>query len=365
MSDLSTDLEYEQSPLGIDYSNRNLLRMNLNENLVLPLARLRGILAKCIDNFDPRVYPSEASEGEAWKLKDKIGRYCHCSDSSVGLGFGSDQIIDVVYRMELPRGKKIITIDPTYSMYSILAKRMGARISTVRLSPSTANNPFSLNETELIRECRKKKGVQILVLASPNNPTGIQYPEDLVRSIVEALPDVQVLVDEAYVEYGEYTFSKHLTKYQNLLIVRTFSKAFGMANLRLGYLLANEATIKKFEREFQYPYAVSGLAVSIASELLERSSLIEEYVRKTKVYREELINSLEKMHLSVVKKSDTNFVLVRSKQAKRIAQELLKYAVAVKYIPRMGGEREFLRITVGSREMNQRLLYSLRKVRAA
>ncbi len=358
---MKTANEYKQSLLKIDYTDQNLLRMNLNENLVLPLARLRPVIARCIDNFDTRIYPSESAEGETRKLKDEIARYCYCSASSVALGFGSDQIIDIVYRMNLARGERIFTVDPSYLMYSILAKRVGATVSTVGVAASTAKDPFALNEKELIREC-KKKGAKMLVLSSPSNPTGIQYPEDQIRSILESLPSVQVLLDEAYVEYGRYTFSKNLPRYGNLLIVRTFSKAFGLANLRLGYLLANEAVVKKFEREFQYPYAVSGLAVSIARELLERKSLIAEHVEKAKIYREELIEALEKMGLGVVKKSDTNFVLVRSKKARRIAQDLLKYVIAVKYIPRMGREREFLRITVGSREMNEKLLYSLRRI---
>lgn len=357
---MKTVLEYEQSLLTIDY-DQNLLRMNLNENLVLPLSRLRPVIAKCVDSFDTRVYPSEASDGDTRKLKDGIAKYCYCSARSVALGFGSDQIIDIVYRMNLTKGIRVVTIDPSYTMYSILAKRIGATISSVQVASSTANIPFALNEGELIREC-KKKGTKMLVLASPSNPTGIQYPEDQIRSILESLPSVQVLLDEAYVEYGKYTFSKNLPKYRNLLIVRTFSKAFGMANMRLGYLLANEAVIKQFEREFQYPYAVSGLAVSIARELLERKSLIAEHVEKTKLYRQELIDSLGKLGLGVVRKSDANFVLVKSNEARRVAQELLKFAIAVKYIPRMGREREFLRITVGSREMNEKLLYSLRRI---
>ena len=360
---MKTDLEYEQSSLKIDYSEKNLLRMNLNENLVLPLARMRSVLVKCIDEFDPRIYPSEATEGEARTLRERIAKYCNCSSRSVGLGSGSDQIIDIAYHMSLGKGGKIVTVDPTYSMYSIFAKRIGAPLLNVKLGLSTAKDPFSLDETKLVRACRNK-GVKMLSLISPANPTGIQYQEEQLKKIIESVPDIPVLLDEAYVEYGEYAFSKYVSKYPNLMIVRTFSKAFGLANLRLGYLLANEALIKKFEKEFQYPYAVSGLAVSIASEFLERKSLILEHVQKTKLYRRELIESLGKMGFSVVKKSDTNFVLVRSKEAKKIAQELMKYAIAVKYIPNMGREREFLRISVGSREMNQRLLYSLRRIDA-
>ena len=128
---MKSDLEYEQSPLEIDYAEKNLLRLNLNENLVLPLARMRSVLVKCIDEFDPRIYPSEATEGETGKLKEMIAKYCNCSSRSVGLGSGSDQIIDLAYRMSLGRGGKMFTVDPTYSMYSIFAKRIGAPVMKV------------------------------------------------------------------------------------------------------------------------------------------------------------------------------------------------------------------------------------------
>ena len=135
---MKTDLEYEQSPFKIDYAEKNLLRMNLNENLVLPLARMRSVLVKCIDKIDPRINPSEATEGETVKLKGKIAEYCGCFSRSVGLGSGSDQIIDIAYRMSLGKGGKTVTVDPTYSMYSIFAKRIGAPVLKVKLGLSTA-----------------------------------------------------------------------------------------------------------------------------------------------------------------------------------------------------------------------------------
>ncbi len=288
---------------------------------------------------------------------------------SVAVGFGADQILDLVFKMKFGNSQsKLVTVDPSYSMYSILARRLGARVVFVKLAPSTAEDPFSINRRTVI-EASKNNGVKVLVLASPNNPTGIQYPVEEILGIAESLPDVPIVIDEAYVEYAGYSASKYLSKNRNLILVRTFSKAFGLANLRLGYLLSSDsAFLEKFNNDFQYPYPIAGFAVLMATELLRRKSLILEYVEKTKIYRKELIEGLQRLGkgLTVIPRSDANFVLVKSKSSKKIAEELLtKYTIAVKYIPKLGSEGEFLRITVGSREMNEKLLYSLRRIVAA
>ena len=123
---------------------------------------------------------------------------------------------------------KLVTVDPTFSMYSILAKRLGARVVFVKLAPSTSRDPFAIN-TKSVIETSRKNGVKVLVLASPNNPTGIQYPAEEILAIAESLPEVPIVIDEAYMEYARYSASKFLSKNRNLIIVRTFSKAFGLS----------------------------------------------------------------------------------------------------------------------------------------
>jgi histidinol-phosphate aminotransferase len=357
-------IRYEQWALKLDYSGKNIQRMNLNENLVMPFNRLRSVIAKCSDELDPRFYSSRAGEGELLSLANEIAKYCKCSADSVGIGLGADQILDLVFKMKFVRKSGVLlTVDPSYAMYSVLAKRLGITVASIKLATSTAVEPFALNE-ERILKAASKRSAKMLVLASPNNPTGIQYSQDRVRSIVEALPEITIAIDEAYVEYADYTIANLLSRYKNLIIVRTFSKAFCLANLRLGYFLSSDTSfVRQFYDEFQYPYPVAGFAVLMAMELLRRKALVLEYVEKTKIYRCELISSLQALGLEVVPKSNANFVLVRSKESKKIAEDLLsRFAIAVKYLPKLGNEVDFLRITVGTREMNQRLLYSLRRI---
>ena len=359
-------LLYEQSPLRIDYAEKNLARMNLNENLVMPRNFMRSVLAKCLDKIDARYYPSEIDDGEILELRSAIAKYCRSATDSVAIGAGSDQTIDLLFRSKLRTSSdSVVIVEPTFSMYRLLASRLGAKAITVNTRPSTdPEEPFSLNYEELVASC-KAKSANLLVLASPNNPTGVQYQIEEIRSLLESRPNMTVMLDEAYAEYGEYNATGLLSAYQNLVISRTFSKAFGLASFRLGYLVSsNVDLIREINEELQYPYPISSITAAVATEMLRRKQEVLEFAEKTKLFRKELIESLQKLgkRLRIFSPSRANFVLAQTPGAKKIARELLeKYAIALKYMPSLGDEKEFLRITVGTRELNQKLLYALRR----
>ena len=354
------------SPLGVDYAQKELQRMHLNENLVFPKNVMRRILAKCVDEYDPRVYPPSIYEEGSLLLNRELAKYCGCSEKSVALGAGGDQLIDLLFRMTVPKSTDVaIIVSPTFPMYPFFAKSQGFKLQDVWLNPSTAKDPFSL-PASLKDLWNKQTRAKLLVIVSPNNPTGNQFPLEDITELLEATPDRIVLLDEAYVEYAKYDGAKKLLKaHPNLVVLRTFSKAFALASLRLGYIISSNAEfIRKFNENIQYPYPVAGLSLSMGLELLKRKEVVLEWVEKTKLFREELLASLQKLpKIRVVSKSDTNFVLVQANGAKRIAAELLsRYAIVVKHFPTLGKEKDFLRITVGSMEANRRLLFALRRI---
>ena len=388
------DLKYEQSPLKIDYAVKDLVRMNLNENLVLPQTFLRSVSARCLDRFSSRHYPSELNEGEMLALKVEIARYCRCTPEMVCFGNGSDQLIDLLFRMKLRSpGDALVTIDPTFSLYAIMARRMGAEVLQVPVKPlepaadggSASSSSFALDTDEVVRACKpndhsrakkKKTSPRVLALASPNNPTGVQYPLEQIKHIIESLPEITVLLDEAYVEYASYEATKLLGSYRNLIIMRTFSKAFALASHRLGYLLSSDPDfVRSFEEEFQYPYPVAEFGVLMATELLKQRDTVLQWAKRTTQLRSELLGGIEGlgvkrgsrkgMTLRATPNSEANFLLVKTSAARSIASELLeKYRIAVKLIDRIGPQSGFLRITVGSGQLNEKLLYALRRIAA-
>jgi histidinol-phosphate aminotransferase len=353
------------SPLVVDSNPKNLQRMHLNENLVFPKNVMRGILAKCVDEYDPRVYPDSIFEKESLILNRELAKYCGCSEKSVAIGAGGDQLIDLLFRMTVPKSTDTaLIVSPTFPMYPFFAKSQGFRLQDVWLNPFTAKDPFSLPSN--LKDVWKKSRAKLLVIVSPNNPTEIQFPVEEISELLETVPDKPVLLDEAYVEYARYDGAKQLLKaHPNLVVMRTFSKAFALASLRLGYILCSDAKfIQRFNGTYQYPYPVTGLSLSMGIELLRRKDLVLDWVEKTKLFREELLTSLQKLpKLHVMPKSDTNFVLVQVNGAKKLAEELLsRYAILVKHFPTLGKEKDFLRITVGSQEANRRLLFALRRI---
>jgi histidinol-phosphate aminotransferase len=348
------------------------LRMDLNENIVIPPNFIRLVLSKCADQYDPRFYPPEWNNEGMKALNRHIAAYAGCSENCVALGAGADQILDLLIRMKL-RGPntKLVTVEPTFPLYSEFARRVHATVLNVPLRNSKNEHPFSLDKEKLTRACKTKRAT-ICALASPNNPTAIQYSLDDVRQLLESIPrHVTVLLDEAYVEYGRYDGAKNfLGSFPNLVVVRTFSKAFALASLRLGYLMSTEEHfIEEFWHDFQYPYPVSGFSMLMATEMLKRKDVINHWAQKTKEFRAELIGSLSKLEaktggsMRVIRESDANFVLVQVSKGKKISEELRSsYGIAVKYYPRLGRESNFLRITVGSRESNEQLLYAIRRL---
>ncbi len=299
---MNSSMSYTQSPLRIDYDQNELLRMNLNENIVFPKNVMRSILAKCVDEYDPRIYPSDINEGESLILDEEIAKYCGCSSSSVAIGIGGDQLIDLIFRTFLNKtSDSVFVVSPTFSMYSIFASRQKSKLNEIWLEPSTSKDAFALPFSRLKDAWKKQSGAKLLVIVSPNNPTANQFPVEQIEEILEVALDKPVLLDEAYVEYAKYDAAKRLLKaHKNLIILRTFSKAFGLASLRLGYILSSDSEfIRRFNCDIQYPYPVTGLTLSMGIELLRRKEVVLEWVEKTKTFREELIVSLQKLGPSI------------------------------------------------------------------
>jgi histidinol-phosphate aminotransferase len=363
------DFRYEQSPFKIDYSLPDLLRMNLNENLVLPKSFVSKKLRECERRLDSRLYPSELDQGEMKTLRSLVASYCGTSENMVQLGCGSDQLIDLVCTMKLRRQQdQLVTVKPTFSMYSLRAKKCDARVIEAPLDfDPEADNPFPLETEKVVRIC-KSENTRLLVLASPNNPTPIQYNLEQLQEILDNVPaKVSVLLDEAYVEFANYNATSLLRKYQNLILLRTFSKAFGIASHRVGFFISsNFELIGKFEEVFQYPFPLTTLGAMLAGELMKAREEVLKFAEKTKSLRKQLIESLKLVDIGrfrVIPRSDANFILVETPDAERISKRLLKdYRIAIKYLPRMIANKSFVRITVGTQAMNSRLISSLKEI---
>ncbi|MBT0160094.1 histidinol-phosphate transaminase [Candidatus Bathyarchaeota archaeon A05DMB-2] len=334
--------QYELSPADI-------VKLNFNENLYIPREKLVALLKEVADECDLRLYPQEEEE----KLREAIGEYLRLPQASVAVGNSSDEVMDRITRLFLERGDRAVTFAPTFSVFRYCVKYQGAEYVAVPL-----RGGFSL-DVETMRAAFTPE-TKLLYLCSPNNPTGNQFEQDAVEALIEEFPGI-VMVDEAYGEYADYSVVPLIDKYENLVVLRTFSKAFGLAGLRLGYALANPLLANAVNK-IPAPYAINVVSLTMGRKLLENAGVVREAVAALKTEREKLINELNAIRGVEAFDSRTNFVLFNTaKPYEDVYVNMLKRGLILKKLGKLLMYENCLRTTVGLPGMNGKLLKALRE----
>jgi len=347
LADISRWGEYRYSSEG----PRRRMRADLdaNENWQVPEREVRRAVAQVAAKTDVRSYP----RGTIEELRRGISRRVGVPADSVIPCSGADQAIDLLCQAFLGAADTATIVSPTFAMYRLRATIAGAACVEVPMGEG-----FVLPTEELKR--RVKGG--LLFICSPNNPTGTQFAEADVLEVVASF-DGLVVLDEAYVEFADFSLSKRVAEFRNLAVLRTFSKAYGMAGLRLGYILANESWAPQFLGRVQYPYPVSSIAALTALSLMRRPSLVVKWAANVRRERGWLSKELLKLRGVRVADSKANFVMVSFPIDSALAHsELQRRGVATRDVGDVPGMRNCLRITVGTRRMNEALLRALREV---
>ena len=289
------------------------------------------------------------------ELKDMIALIKKVSPNQIFLGNGSDEAIDLVYRAFCRPGiDNVVAIDPTYGMYQVCAE-----INDVEYRKVLLDEDFQFSADKLLAAADEH--TKLIFLCSPNNPTG----NDLLRSEIEKIIrefDGLVILDEAYNDFSEApSFLDELDKYPNLIVLQTFSKAWGCAAIRLGMAFASQEIISIFSK-IKYPYNVNQLTQKQAMEMLYRYYEIERWVKTLKEERENLENEFVKLPCTVkIFPSDANFFLVRVTDAVKIYNYLVAEGIIVRNRSSVSLCGNCLRVTVGTRNENERLVEALEK----
>ena len=289
------------------------------------------------------------------ELKGLIGRVKKVSPDHIFLGTGSDEAIDLPFRAFCRPGiDNVVAIDPTYGMYQVCAE-----INDVEYRKVLLDEDFQFSADKLLAAADEH--TKLIFLCSPNNPTG----NDLLRSEIEKIIrefDGLVILDEAYNDFSEApSFLDELDKYPNLIVLQTFSKAWGCAAIRLGMAFASQEIISIFSK-IKYPYNVNQLTQNQAMEMLYRYYEIELWVKTLKEERENLENEFVKLPCTVkIFPSDANFFLVRVTDAVKIYNYLVAEGIIVRNRNSVSLCGNCLRVTVGTRNENERLVEALEK----
>jgi histidinol-phosphate aminotransferase len=331
--------------LGIDIGK--LIRFDKNENLFIPKAFLSEILKELTEEIDPRFYPQR----EKTALTEKLVDYLNVPVECIILGNGSDELIETIVRTFLEANEEAISIIPTFAMYRIIVKNNGNAFKETYL-----REDFSLNVEDLLSKTSSK--TILCFLCSPNNPTGNQFSIESVREIIEKFSGL-VVVDEAYVEYAPYSVKDMIKKYENLIVLRTFSKAFGLAGLRIGYGLASSNVVSALKK-IQLPFNINKVSLQLAHTLINKRKIVDSAVKKLKVERERFIRKLNKISGVKAFPSDANFILFKTvKETDTVVSELTNQGILIRDIGNILNMGRCLRVTIGPPEMNNKFLNAL------
>ena len=271
------------------------------------------------------------------------------------LGNGSDEAIDLVYRCFTCPGKdNVVAIDPTYGMYQVCAD-----INDVEYRPVRLDERFQLSAERLLAACDER--TKVIWICSPNNPTGNLMDRQEVLQVLREFQGI-VVIDEAYSDFSsERPFRLELDEHPNLIVLNTFSKAWGCAAIRLGMAFASEAIIGILNK-VKYPYNVNRLTQEAAIGQLEQQHEVRQWVTTLLEERERLAGEFARLPLCrTVFPTDANFFLARVTDATAIYRYLVDAGIIVRNRTNVTLCQDCLRVTIGTRPENDALLEALRK----
>ena len=288
-------------------------------------------------------------------LKARIAKIKGVDASRIFLGNGSDEAIVLVYRVFCePGSDNVVAIEPTYGMYKVCAD-----INNVEYRKVLLDDHYQLSAAKLLAACDAK--TKVVWLCSPNNPTGNNLNRSEIETVVKETQCI-VVIDEAYADFSENrSFRKDLALYPNLIVLNTFSKAWGCAALRLGMAFASSEIIELFNK-VKYPYNINLLTQEQADKILDRRFEVEDWVRLLLQERAKVMKAFAELPIcKKVYPSDANFFLALVTDAQAVYDYLVEKGIIVRNRTRVELCNNCLRITIGTKSENIELLSALRQ----
>lgn len=313
------------------------IRLDANENpFNLPPLVIERLMAR-LSRLPFNRYPEIGAAG----LKEQIAASFNLPVEHIQAGSGSSELLLAACQALGGCNHTIVFPTPSFSMYSIYV-----HISDSMAAPVNLEEDFSLSPVKLL-ETAKKANANLIILCNPNNPTGTGMPPEDIEQIV-AQAGCPVLIDEAYHEFSGESAVSLLKKYENIMITRTFSKAYGLASARVGYMLGDAELVRSVGKMLM-PYHVNALSLVAAETVFQMRDELVPYIKQIIAEREALSQQLRKLPDVTVYPSKANFILIRLDNAGALAQYLAKQrSLSVRDFSAAPGLQDCLRVTVGT-----------------
>ena len=337
--ELSTLRSYE-APEG---GRAGKLRLDLNENTFGCSKAVQRALAR-ISAKQIAMYPEYGGTAR------RLARYFHVRPDELILTNGADDALRVFFDAFVERGSDVLFCEPTFPMYRYYAELFGARIDAPRYS---ANIEFPLNE--VVSSLKRKP--RLAIFANPNNPTGDLLSAAALKRILTASPQTAIVIDEAYAEFSGSTVVPWLRRYRNLFVVRTFSKAAGLAGLRLGCILGNSGATEVLRRAMP-PFGVNVAALVAADAAASDRRTILKYVREVSQLRERFAAQLRERKIRVFPSAGNFFLADFGSSGPVLFRNLVRQGILIRPRAKDIGPG-FARISIGTRAEMARLLRAI------
>lgn len=327
---------------------KELVKLCSNENPYGPAPKAVEVIKQEAEEVGE--YPESVSR----ELKEAIGEYVGVNPVRVCVGNGSDEVMDLVCKATMNPNDTVLIPIPTFSQYELASRANAMSLNFVEL------NDYRWNTEDLVEGMEE---AELVFIGRPNNPTGNSIDDEGLKDLLET--GKMVVVDEAYGEFSDYTVVDWVQDYDNLLVLRTFSKSFGLAGLRIGYGIGDPELVRALER-VRPPFSVNRLAQKAAIAALDNVDFMEETRKKIIEGRKYLRTELEELGFKTLP-SDANFLMTTPTSLDMDASDLCNYLSREGILIRnlsgfRGAGSEWVRITVGKPDQNKRLINTLKKL---
>ena len=323
-------------------STNNIIRLDQNENYLVSIDDIKRLSHEVSNEYDLRRY----SITETKTLYESMENTLNVSSNSIVLGNGGDELIDMVIRLFTKNGN-ILTFSPTYSIYRWSSDRSKTKIKEVSLNPD-----FNFNLDKFLDNITND--VKLIILCSPNNPTGTQLQKNDILSICDQY-DGPVLIDEVYSNFGDYSLVNEITSYDNMILLHSLSK-LGLAGIRIGYMLTNPK-LANLLKGFVRPYNMNIHSLGIATKIMNEYDIINDGIQKAKKERKWVKTELDNISNFKAFESKANFHLIKlTNDVKTFYNQLLKQGIIIRDVSNLNLLENCIRVAVGNRKMNERFL---------
>jgi histidinol-phosphate aminotransferase len=323
----------------------NWLKLDWNEATVQPNKNLINDIKQFIDTDNLFCYPDVLAK----ELKQLIADYNFVEKENIEIFNGSDSALSLLFSIFIFNGAKVLLFEPTYTQVKPFIQINGGEIISSEIADIFGKHQYSLSDI---------KKADIIYIVNPNNPTGFCFDQDYLKEIISSNKDKLFIVDEAYFEFSGKTIVDEITNFENLIVTRTFSKAFGLAGVRLGYVCANKNIIKLINK-VRNSKDINSFAQISAISSLKNINFIKNYCEEVKIARDFFINELTKLNYKVAP-SEANFVLVKTSDSNDFINFLKEKKVLVRDRNSLINLKNCVRITIGTLGQMKRVVHIIK-----